>query len=172
MPLGCNRLLTSLLTLRLGFGLGVFSRRQLERVVSNTARSGHLWSEWIRMWMLSLSGAPEGGASATLPKSHQLAAKSAARIKLPAPEILKRRHGWRISARMGALQFAPAGFAEIPQRIHLVDKLWEVKECPVRRKVRVDNQPTRLLRRTNDGVGRKNFLSSDESVQANQFRNL
>jgi len=35
------------------------------------------------MWMLSLNGALEGGASATLPENHKLAAKSAARRKLP-----------------------------------------------------------------------------------------
>jgi hypothetical protein len=35
------------------------------------------------MWMLSLSGVLEGGASVTLPENHQLAAKSAARRKLP-----------------------------------------------------------------------------------------
>ena len=35
------------------------------------------------MWMLSLNGALGGGASATLPENHQLAAKSAARRKLP-----------------------------------------------------------------------------------------
>jgi predicted nucleic acid binding AN1-type Zn finger protein len=41
------------------------------------------------MWMLSLNGAPEGCASATLPENHQLAAKSAARKKAShPPEIL------------------------------------------------------------------------------------
>jgi hypothetical protein len=35
------------------------------------------------MWMLSLGGTVKGGASATLPENHQLAAKSAARRKLP-----------------------------------------------------------------------------------------
>jgi hypothetical protein len=55
----------------------------IERVVSNTTRSGHLWSEWIRMWMPSLSRAVGGVASATLPEGHQLAPNSAARRTLP-----------------------------------------------------------------------------------------
>jgi hypothetical protein len=35
------------------------------------------------MWMLSLNGALEGGASATLPESHQLAANNATSRRLP-----------------------------------------------------------------------------------------
>ena len=62
---------------------GAEKSANLERVVSNTTRSGHFWSDWIRMWMLSRSDPLEGGASATLPENHQLAAKSAARRKLP-----------------------------------------------------------------------------------------
>ena len=38
------------------------------------------------------------------------------------PEILKHWHG-RASARVRGLQFAAAGLAEIPQRIHLVDQV-------------------------------------------------
>ena len=83
MPLGCNRLLTSLLTLRLVSASAFSAGANIERVVSNTTRSGHLWSEWIRMWMLSPSRALGGVASATLPEDHQLAANSAARRKLP-----------------------------------------------------------------------------------------
>jgi hypothetical protein len=59
---------------------------------------------------------------------------------------------------MSRLQFAAAGFAEIPQRIHLVNKLGQVDECPVRRKVGVKNQPTGFLCRLNDGVARKIFI--------------
>jgi hypothetical protein len=35
------------------------------------------------MWTLSLNGALEGGASATLPENHQLAANSATSRELP-----------------------------------------------------------------------------------------
>ena len=39
------------------------------------------------------------------------------------PEILKHRHGREPQRRVGGLQFAAAGLAEIAQRIHLVDQV-------------------------------------------------
>jgi hypothetical protein len=52
------------------------------RVVSNSTRSGHFRSEWMRIVIFSSSGTSDDGAR-TEPGKHQLTARSAARRKLP-----------------------------------------------------------------------------------------
>ena len=52
-------------------------------------------------------------------------------------KILKQWHGQRASAPVGRLQFAAAGLAEIAQRIHLVDQVGQVDECPVWRQISI-----------------------------------
>ena len=74
--------------------------------------------------------------------------------------------------RVRGLQFAAAGLAEIAQRIHLVDQVGQVDECPVRGKIGFQDQPARLLGRFDHGIARKDFHPCDESVEVDEFRDL
>jgi hypothetical protein len=126
----------------------------IEGVVSNTTRSGRSRERAIGM------------------EKHQFAANSAATRKLPTHPKYFNNGMVTVSAPICRLQFTATGFAEIAQRVHLVDQLGQIDECSVRGQIGFEDQPTCLLGRLNHGIARKDFHTGDESVKVDQFRNL
>jgi len=91
------------------------------------------------MLILWFGGTSEARERAIGTEKHQFAANSAATRKLPTHPKYFDSGMVTVSASICRLQFAAAGLAEIAQRIHLVDQVGQIDECPVRGQIRVED---------------------------------